>query len=128
MDKRGQGISLNVIIIAALALIVLVILIAIFTGRIGTFGGEVASTEQRAKATAANIGKTVCDGTCFAHPKWDATNNRFLDELVGQRGVKRTTKCTDATEEKQAGKFTDLKSGEVCCVPSKPVTNVCSYE
>ncbi len=37
LDKRGQGLSLNVIIIAALALIVLVVLVVIFTGRIGVF-------------------------------------------------------------------------------------------
>jgi hypothetical protein len=37
LSKKGQGLSLNVIIIAALALIVLVILVAIFTGRLGIF-------------------------------------------------------------------------------------------
>ena len=35
--KRGQGLSLNVIIVAALALIVLVVLIVVFTGRIAIF-------------------------------------------------------------------------------------------
>lgn len=34
VSKKGQGMSLNVIIIAALALIVLVVLVAIFIGRI----------------------------------------------------------------------------------------------
>ncbi|MBW3003967.1 hypothetical protein KY328_00435 [Candidatus Woesearchaeota archaeon] len=46
--KKGQGISLNVIIIAAIALIVLVVLVAIFTGRLGGFQrelGEVTDTE-----------------------------------------------------------------------------------
>ncbi|MFC1768439.1 hypothetical protein ACFLZX_01620 [Nanoarchaeota archaeon] len=33
--KKGQGISLNTIIIAAIALIVLVVIIAVFTGRMG---------------------------------------------------------------------------------------------
>ena len=37
MNKRGQSLSLNVIIIAALALIVLVVLVAVFTGRISLF-------------------------------------------------------------------------------------------
>jgi len=37
MNKKGQGISVNVIIIAAIALVVLVVLIAIFTGRFGLF-------------------------------------------------------------------------------------------
>lgn len=35
MDKKGQGLSLTTIIIAAIALIVLVIIIAIFTGQLG---------------------------------------------------------------------------------------------
>ena len=38
--KKAQGISLNVIIIAAIALLVLVILSVIFMGRMGTFGTE----------------------------------------------------------------------------------------
>lgn len=37
MNKKGQGLSLNVIIVAALALIVLVVLVMVFTGRIGIF-------------------------------------------------------------------------------------------
>ena len=42
MKKKAQGISVNVVIIAAIALIVLVVLIAIFTGRLGIFAGEVS--------------------------------------------------------------------------------------
>lgn len=38
--KKAQGMSLNVIIIAALALLVLVILALILTGRIGFFNRE----------------------------------------------------------------------------------------
>ncbi len=40
MRKKAQGLSLNVIIIAALALLVLVILAVIFTGRAGMFRKE----------------------------------------------------------------------------------------
>ena len=36
MDKRGQGLSLNTIIVAIVVLIVLVVLIMIFTGYFGT--------------------------------------------------------------------------------------------
>ncbi|MAH51183.1 hypothetical protein CMI37_35525 [Candidatus Pacearchaeota archaeon] len=38
--KKGQGISINVIIIAAVALAILVVLVAIFTGKIGNFNQE----------------------------------------------------------------------------------------
>ena len=41
MDKKAQGISLNVIIIAAIALVVLVVLIAIFAGQTGKLPGEI---------------------------------------------------------------------------------------
>jgi hypothetical protein len=40
MAKKAQGISMNVIIIAAIALLVLVILSVIFIGRMGSFGRE----------------------------------------------------------------------------------------
>lgn len=46
MDRKAQGLSLNVIIIAALALIVLVVLIMIFTGRIGLFDRGVQQEGQ----------------------------------------------------------------------------------
>ena len=48
-NKKGQGLSLNVIIVAALALIVLVVLIMVFTGRIAVFDqglGDEGDTEM----------------------------------------------------------------------------------
>jgi len=36
-NNKAQGLSINTIIIAAIALIVLVVLVAIFTGRLGLF-------------------------------------------------------------------------------------------
>ncbi len=44
--KKGQSLSLNVIIVAALALIVLVVLIAIFTGRISIFDRSVSQAGE----------------------------------------------------------------------------------
>ena len=37
MNKKAQGISINIVIVAAVALLVLVILSVIFMGRMGTF-------------------------------------------------------------------------------------------
>jgi len=82
MSKRGQGLSLNVIIIAALALIVLVVLAAIFiqqtgifTQRLGQEGNtELASlkgsygechpskSEERSFVTSFNRAETPEDG------------------------------------------------------------------
>ena len=44
--KKAQGLSINVIIIAAIALIVLVVLVAIFSGRLGDFGKRVGDVGQ----------------------------------------------------------------------------------
>ena len=46
MDKKGQGLSMNTIIIAALALLVLVILSMIFMNRLGIFVSESKSCSQ----------------------------------------------------------------------------------
>ena len=44
--KKAQGISINTIIIAAIALIVLIILIAVFTGRLGIWGRGMDDTSN----------------------------------------------------------------------------------
>ncbi len=50
--KKGQGLSLNTIIIAAIVLIVLIVLWAIFTGRMGKFTAGLKSEEEKAQAEA----------------------------------------------------------------------------
>lgn len=47
MYKRAQGISINVIIIAAIALIVLVVLVFILTGRLQIFGEGLDDCESK---------------------------------------------------------------------------------
>jgi len=49
MKKKAQGISVNVIIIAAIALIVLVVLVAVFTGRMGWFSELLGQKEKGLK-------------------------------------------------------------------------------
>jgi len=46
MKKKGQGLSMNVIIIATIGLVVMVVLIAIFTGRLGGFGQKLAEEQK----------------------------------------------------------------------------------
>jgi len=50
MNKKAQGLSMNVIIIAAIAIVVLVIMIVIFSSRVQLFGQ----------------GTNTCQGTCVA--------------------------------------------------------------
>ncbi len=41
-SKKGQGMTLNVVVVAAIVLLVLVVLVLIFTGKISVFSGESA--------------------------------------------------------------------------------------
>ena len=54
--KKAQGMSINVIIIAVLALLVLVVLAFIFTGKIGQF--------SKATGDCKAISGDICDYTC----------------------------------------------------------------
>ena len=60
MDKKGQGLSLNTIIIAIIVLVVLVVLIMVFTGVLGNFTGEVSSCVSNGGECA-----TACEGEDF---------------------------------------------------------------
>ena len=46
MNKKGQELSVSVIIVAVLALLVLVVIAFIFTGKIGTFATATADCEK----------------------------------------------------------------------------------
>ena len=47
MNKRGQGLSLTTIVVAAIALLVLVILSVIFIGKMGGFAGQVSECKNK---------------------------------------------------------------------------------
>ena len=53
MSNKGQSISINTIIVAAIALAVLVVLFAIFTGRLGGFTKGVQETDTCAQKCAS---------------------------------------------------------------------------
>ena len=83
MDKKGQGISINTIIIAAIGLAVLVVLFAIFTGRLGGFTKGVQETDNCVqKCTSLNLQKgqdvsaaSQCSGQSVAGKYSDVTPN-----------------------------------------------------
>lgn len=71
MNKRGQGLSITTIIVAALALIVLVVLVAIFTGRLGGFSKGVAETitcQNSCKAFGMDFDYTSSKADCDSNP------------------------------------------------------------
>ena len=91
MAKKGQSISINTIIIAALGLAVLVVLFAIFTGRLWKFTGGVEATDTcEQKCISLNMDTGV-------HPQSDS-------KICSQGG------------QYIAGSYSDGKYG-CCCVP-----------
>lgn len=87
-NLKSQGLSLNTIIIAAIVLIVLVVLWAVFTGRMGVFSREVTEvTKGGTCAEAGGVMRLETAGGC--------------SEL-----------CTPIF-----GKFSDITTGQVCCRP-----------
>ena len=73
MNKKAQGLSLNMVIVAAIALVVLVVIVLIFTGRLNIFAGTVgdctAKANQQCKPGAtcdASAGETKTTDKCPA--------------------------------------------------------------
>ena len=65
MKRKAQGLSMTTIVVAALALLVLVVLALVFTGRMGNFSTgvkEVGTCEQACIAA----GYADAEGTCIA--------------------------------------------------------------
>ncbi|MBI2151529.1 hypothetical protein HYU21_02260 [Candidatus Woesearchaeota archaeon] len=62
LNKKGEALSINVIIITVLALVVLVVLIMVFTGRINIFQQGVNQQSQTALLTM-KIGYGKCQPT-----------------------------------------------------------------
>jgi hypothetical protein len=86
--KKGQGISLNVIIIAAIALIVLVVLVMIFTGRMNIFGRSLEDQDVLCRDPVDRPGATIRDAADGC--------------LQSERQV--------------YGAFSDVGTGKICCV------------
>ena len=87
--KKGQSISINTIIIAAIALAVLVVLFAIFTGRLGGFTKGVQETD-----------------TCVQ--KCSSLNLRTAEDLS-------SFECSNKDGTVIAGKFSDTPKNGCCC-------------
>ena len=74
-SKKAQGLSLNVVVIAALALIVLVVLTAIF-------GGKIRESSQSGEASTKDFLGTVCaniKGECGSCNEGTTGRGKFVD-------------------------------------------------
>lgn len=119
--KKSQGLPLNTIIIAAIVLIVLIVLWAIFTGRMGEFTGGINIQDLETQASADNVGKTECDRQCFKTVAKDTQGKYKIFNVVGYK----QTQCT--TYQKPVGThFSDLdETNKVCCILKNPESDQC---
>ena len=92
MNKKAQGISINVIIIAAIGLAVLVVLFAIFTGRLNIFSTGISKT-------------ATCENACKAQAK------------TAMPGGASELRCkSDSSLTYVPGKYDDITDpNNVCC-------------
>lgn len=102
-NKKGQGLSLNVIIVAAIALIVLVLLVMIFTGRIGIFQSGVAKAgdAELLKLKTLSYGNchpTTTYETAFQTSMGAATSDADKDTATSTL-KQEITRCTTYTSE-----------------------------
>ena len=88
-SKKAQGMSINVIIIAALAIAVLVVLFAVFTGRISLVSKQLDS--------CSNLG-----GTCSLNDKCNDGSG--------------LTNPEDYTQYSTTKKFSDCADNKACCI------------
>ena len=83
--KKAQGISLNVIIIAAIALIVLVILVVIFSGRMNIFGKSISSCSSQGgvcndKAVGGKLDNKWRKQYCESKDNWKNCKRYQMEE------------------------------------------------
>ncbi len=91
-QKKGQGLSITTIILVIIGLIVLVVLIAIFTGRMGSFSKGVEST-------------VTCANSCKAFGR----DSIYTDK--DEAGCKAV-----ANAQYVPGQYKDITgTGKVCC-------------
>ena len=108
-NKKGQGLSLNVIIIAAIALIVLVLLVMIFTVRIGIFKSGVSKAGDseliKMKLNYGDCHPTTSKETAFrssmstttTDTAKDAATSILKQEITRCKAYSTQTNCLSAT-------------------------------
>ena len=98
ISKKAQGMPIRVIIIAVIGLIVLVVVITLLSGKIGTFRG---GTDKILKQNTGVLTATTCEEAC----------NTFGKIYSGLFTVQQ---CKDAGHQVLGG-FTVQNPDNACC-------------
>ncbi len=83
-NKKAQGISMNVIIIAAIALLVLVVLSVIFMGRSAQFSEQIAACESNGGKCGAICGDEDSGTESYPTP-YSAWGKSCQDKYEGDK-------------------------------------------
>jgi len=83
MRKNAQGLSITTIIVAALALVVLVIIFAIFTGRISIFGRGITECPGRCEMPYSKTGEQPITERRIALDTTAACDPQFEKSITG---------------------------------------------
>jgi hypothetical protein len=103
LNKKGQGLSLNVIIVAALALIVLVVLVVVFTGRTRVFEEGVSKEGQveliKMKISYGNCAPGAVLEEAFMTEFGSATTSEVKAQAK-ESYTKEISRCKDYSDDK----------------------------
>jgi len=106
LNKKGQGLSLNVIIVAALALIVLVVLIMVFTGRISVFDKGI-SEEGQAELNLLRVSYGDCHPTSGAESTFtsavQSADSSEMEEQAKEIIKSEMSRCKAFTDQGSCG-------------------------
>ncbi len=101
VSKKGQGMSINVIIIAALALVVLVVLVVIFTSRTASFD-QTVSKESQTELIRMKIQYGDCRPTVTQESSFKTTFSAAQTDEAREQA-----RATFTQEIKRCKEFTD---------------------
>src|SRR3989344_6454215 len=132
MNKKGQGLPLNVIVIAIIVVVALVVIVAFFLGAFSNIGGKAGATTGTAlTGTEAGLAVATCENLCnqakttsalktiFCNKKFDVDKNGDGEIKDGEKEneKEKAVLCKDLVACK------DVETGkDVCKADTQPKT------
>jgi hypothetical protein len=130
MHAKAQGLSLNAMVLGGLALLVLAVLIALFTGAFGGFGTELQTKSEQQCRDGFNGFKQM-QGSCGEDSGYLYTQyfGNFKEDNIGggkvccrsecgaKNGVCEDRPCNELSKEDVVGGDMGCPANNYCCKP-----------
>lgn len=114
MQKRGE-LTFSQLVLAALALIVLIVMIMIFTGQIRTIGGRYEEVGGEASSAASKTGWCISTITAGRQCQYDLTCAQ-IGQKMGGTGKPEPSPTKDACKEAKQIRAYSEKDHQFCCI------------